>query len=405
MATFSYLPTELVMQIAEYLQYVDMYEEPGIVYASVLRKRQATLANFCLVNKQWYSVAISKLYCSPSLLSGESILKFLRTLCPNHRDRRRDRDRPELGLLIHTLNLGNLVHHSSNSRTARLINKARKMRIFTAPQYSFSLNCLAPLSKCSELRSLDLSRIYNTGINFPTLKNTISKLENLWRLCLPASIPITHCSTKSEGGPGDWPHYLGDMILSGEFDHEVMEKFEWPPHIESIKITQGRALSNLIIDAILSHPTVQMNLEEFIIDSTCSYIHFEHFEEVETSVMYELPCLDRVQIPCDLARFFGMFDSESEDVMGFKSLTLTEPVDCEGEYLDPDLGGDLIGSVEFGPLCLIWGLEVPIGLMEEYALDQFELDELIVAHLDDVSDDELDAWPALPGFSVRKKDS
>ncbi|KAJ6020594.1 hypothetical protein N7540_006098 [Penicillium herquei] len=399
MAVFGYLPTELVMEIAGYLRCLEMYQGPEIEYRSALQQKQVTLAKFCLVNSQWYSVAISMLYFKPIFASGGSFQKFLRTICSTPKNRRQAYS--DLGLLIRHLDLSNLIHESSNSKTARLLNKARGLRLFSAPQSSFSLNCLAPLSKCSEMTFLDLSRAHNTGITFPVLKNTMSKLKKLWRLSLPASIKLTPCIPESEGGPGQWPESLIDLVISGELDHEVMKVFEWPRNLLYLEISHAKGLSDLTIDAILSNPGIQPCLESFIIKSNCSYLEFGHFDEAETSVMYGLPSLDRVEIPCDMARFFGMLDT-NEPVMGFKCLVLTEPVDGEGEYVDPDLGGDIVASLEYGPLCEIWALELPRSFMREYNLHRHHVDALVMSHLDDVSDDELDDWHAPPGLSIRK---
>ncbi|KAJ5703444.1 hypothetical protein N7493_011833 [Penicillium malachiteum] len=399
MASFSYLPSEIVMQIADYLDDYDMFTAPEMDHRAVLKNRQAGMAKFCLVNRQWYAVGISKLYCRPFLSSGNSFQQFLQTICPNAKNKALDRS--DLGSLIYHLDLGNLVHHSSNSKTGRLINKARNLRFMIAPRYSFSVNSLAPLSKCSEMKILDLSRVSSSGITFPTLKNTISKLKKLWCLSLPVSVPLTPTIQNTTGYPGPWPESLTNMTISGDIDARTMERFEWPPKLHTLKISLARGLTNAIIDSILYSPGVQRGLEDFTIESNCTYASVGQFEEVSTSVMYELAFLDRVKIPCDMARFFGMLGT-SQMPMDFKALSLGEPADGDGDYVDPDLGEDVILSLELGPLCEIWGLTLPPSFMQEYHLEREEIDDVIMSHLDDVSDEELDEWPALPGLSVRR---
>ncbi|KAJ5608871.1 hypothetical protein N7528_009438 [Penicillium herquei] len=399
MANFAYLPSEILIQIADYLDDYDVCAAPGMSHRAVLKNRQAIKANFCLVNRQWYSVGISKLYCCPFLLSGNSFQKFLQAICPNAKNKALDRS--DLGSLIHHLDLGNLVHHSSNSKTGRLINKARNLHFMIAPRYSFSVNSLAPLSKCSKMRILDLSRVSSSGITFPQLKNTISKLENLWRLSLPASVPLTPTIPNTTGYPGPWPKSLTDMTIAGDIDPRTMEVFDWPPYLDTLKISLARGLTAVIIEAILSNEGVQRGLEEFTIESNCTYANVGHFEDVSTSVMYELERLDRVSIPCDLLRFFSMVDT-LEMPMYFKGLTLTGPADGEGDYIDPDLGEDLAHSLEFGPLCEIWGLVLPPSFMAEYEWNRAEMDDLIWSHVDDVSDEELDEWTLFAGLTIRR---
>ena len=124
-----YLPTEVLIHIAKFI-FDDWRNnaEPSF---------QVTLQRFCSVSRQWYSAGIEFLYYRPQLDKGNSFLLFTNTVCPSIRSR--ERRKVDLGSLVHVLNLGSLVHHSSNSLTARLLGRVKKnLRTFVAPRISFS---------------------------------------------------------------------------------------------------------------------------------------------------------------------------------------------------------------------------------------------------------------------------
>ncbi len=135
-----YLPNELLKQI--------------ILYVAISEQYQETLYSACLVSRQWYSVAIGKLYDSPYLY-GSKFFSFVNSIAP-------PTVRPGrpggLGGLVRTLDLSQLIHQSTRSLTAKLIGRTKShLESFTAPQTSFAVNAFPALTKCSNLRKLDLS--------------------------------------------------------------------------------------------------------------------------------------------------------------------------------------------------------------------------------------------------------
>lgn len=64
----NYLPDELLLEILTYIP-------PG-------PETQETLATWCLVSRQWYDVAIQRLYEAP-FLAGKAYDLFTRTICPS----------------------------------------------------------------------------------------------------------------------------------------------------------------------------------------------------------------------------------------------------------------------------------------------------------------------------------
>lgn len=120
-----FLPTEIVIQI---IYAVSKNVAPDT--------RQETLYSCCLVSRQWYSAAVPFLYERPRLGRGKSFEKFTAIVCPPVRAAK---SRTNLGTLVRRLDMSPLVHHSSNSLTARLLGRVKEnLEVFIAPAASFS---------------------------------------------------------------------------------------------------------------------------------------------------------------------------------------------------------------------------------------------------------------------------
>lgn len=99
-------------------------------------RRQRSMYACCLLSRQWYSAAIEFLYERPRLDRGLSFKKFTDTVCPPIAARK---SKLNLGSLVRRLDLSGLVHHSSNSLTARLLGRIRaNLEVFIAPSVSFA---------------------------------------------------------------------------------------------------------------------------------------------------------------------------------------------------------------------------------------------------------------------------
>jgi hypothetical protein len=118
-----YLPTEIVIQIL-----TNVAEDEFA--------RQTTLHACCLVSRQWYACAITRLYEKPRIDTGASFTKFTNTICPPIGVRK---DKWNFGALVHRLDLRSLVHHSSPSLSARLLGRVKEnLEVFLAPRASFA---------------------------------------------------------------------------------------------------------------------------------------------------------------------------------------------------------------------------------------------------------------------------
>lgn len=120
-----HLPTEIIVQI---VSFAASDEDDA--------RRQRSMYACCLLSRQWYSAAIAFLYERPRLDRGLSFKKFTDTVCPPIAARK---SKLNLGSLVRRLDLSGLVHHSSNSLTARLLGRIRaNLEVFIAPSVSFA---------------------------------------------------------------------------------------------------------------------------------------------------------------------------------------------------------------------------------------------------------------------------
>lgn len=126
-----HLPTEIVVNLAN-----SLYEARSDFWYKDEVSRQHDMHKFCLVSRQWYSAGIRLLYRQPQLFGGNRFTNFVRTICPSSREKK---STLELGSMVESLWLNKLVHHSSNSMTARLLVRTHKSLVeFVAPRVSFS---------------------------------------------------------------------------------------------------------------------------------------------------------------------------------------------------------------------------------------------------------------------------
>ncbi|CDM33996.1 hypothetical protein CBS147339_5682 [Penicillium roqueforti] len=304
-----YLPTEVLIHIAKFIfdGWKNNADPPSY---------QVTLQRFCSVSRQWYSAGIEFLYYRPQLDEGNSFLLFTNTVCPSIRSR--GRRKVDLGSLVHVLNLGSLVHHSSNSLTARLLGRVKKnLRTFVAPRISFSINSLAPLAKCKELCYLSLHLVAEP-IALPAIKKAISNIDKLQSLELSSTTLITDDSSTE-----DWPPNLRYLQVGGQFVTDRMYSFKWPPNLVSLTLCGCDSLNTPILEDILINEQLRTTLTQLIIHSANS----EMFKEGPSGILRALMALESLRIPIDLLYEFLIlpaFDSR-DSPLSIRGLELTAP--------------------------------------------------------------------------------
>lgn len=119
--TAVHLPPEIIIQILSYIP-----RRPAT---------QSTFYSCCLLSRQWYAVAVHRLYHTP-YITGKNFKHFVATICPSVNAHVRKSDLAEL---VRRLDMGNLVHDGSKSLTARLLGRVKPvLEEFVAPQASFA---------------------------------------------------------------------------------------------------------------------------------------------------------------------------------------------------------------------------------------------------------------------------
>ncbi|EED20190.1 F-box domain protein [Talaromyces stipitatus ATCC 10500] len=288
-----YIPTEIILQIVSRLDRSLRGQE-----------RQRTLYNICLVSHQWYSVALSFLYSRPRLEKGNAYRKFTDVLCPPAGLPKTSKDYKDLGGLVRRLNLSRLVHHSSNSMTARLIGRVREnLEVFIAPAAGFSVNCLSPLSKCTNLRYLDLSLVHEP-LSFESIIKSIRSMKRLITFRSPASMRITHEPFSKHTEYPKWPPNLTTLQLSGTIETSSMDTFHWPENITQLCLKNCLTLSLEVMTAILSNPQLGTKLKRLTISTYNRGLQPECIHLIPAF----LPNLVFLSIPGDLVQdmFFSM---------------------------------------------------------------------------------------------------
>jgi hypothetical protein len=197
------LPSEIIAQILSYIP-----------------RRENTQSTFwacCLVSRAWYSAGIALLYNRP-YINGGNFAEFVRTVCPSKNAHIR---LSTLAILVRKLDMGELVHNSSRSLTARLLGRLKgNIEEFVAPQASFAINSFAALSKCTKLRHLDLSLI-SASISNKLLFQTLKSLQELETLFFPRS--SSHDQEQTDV-PYAWPPKLKVLHLAGGINDHFLPK-------------------------------------------------------------------------------------------------------------------------------------------------------------------------------------
>lgn len=197
-----------------------------------------------LVSRRWYSAAISILYERP-YLDGGNFNQFVTTVCPSKNAHIRQ---STLAVLVRRLDMGELVHNSSKSLTARLLGRLKgNVEEFVAPQSSFAINSFAALSKCTRLRHLDLSLI-SASVSNKLLFQTLKALQDLEVLFFPRS--SSHDKEREETAYS-WPPKLKALHLAGGIDDFFLEKHlvNVPASLQRLSIQH---CTNIYSDALLS---------------------------------------------------------------------------------------------------------------------------------------------------------
>ena len=181
------------------------------LYISRSLEAQPTFYSCSLISHLWYTISTPYLYAHPDL-DGCNFEPFTTTICPSKNAKIRH---SPLASLVRRLDMSRLVHNSSRSLTARILGRLKpNLEEFVAPQASFAINSFAALSKCTELRELNLSLI-SASISNKQLFQTLAPLQKLETLFFPrTSTGLTHRQEERY----TWPARLKVLHLAGGID-------------------------------------------------------------------------------------------------------------------------------------------------------------------------------------------
>ncbi|KAK5942221.1 hypothetical protein PMZ80_006176 [Knufia obscura] len=245
----TYLPDEVLDLV---ISYVQQSRSP--------KAAQRDLWSCCLVSRDWYATAVKHLYQAP-VISSRNFGEFARTLSPPVASRSR-----RIGLedFVQYLDIGMLAYESKKSTTSRLISRTKSsLRSFTAPAVSFSMTCLAPLSKCMCLQQLDLSRD-EYDFDLSQLMRSIKAITSLAWLNLPKNCLTLHYETN--------------------YDNMARQKAEfWPPSLTFLQLNESHmhttpGLWNIFLNS-LPH-----GLESLALRNNANYDPFDTMARIEASL-------------------------------------------------------------------------------------------------------------------------
>ncbi|KAF7517612.1 hypothetical protein PCG10_001096 [Penicillium crustosum] len=370
---YVHLPTEILMHIAK------LIFDDWLDGCADFPHPQVTLQKFCAVSRQWYSAGIEFLYCRPQLSKGNSFSLFVNTVCPPIRSRGRKAD---LGSLVQFLNLEALVHHSSNSVTARLLGRVKKnLKAFVAPRVSFSINSLAPLAKCKELAHLSL-KLVAEPIPLSAIKKAISNLDKLRYLELPSSMFIT-----DDGSSEDWPPNLESIKVGGQFYAEEMFYFRWPRNLTELKLCGCEDLDTPVLEHIVMNEQIRTTLTKLSIHR----LNGKMFKHGPSQILTELDKLHSLQIPVDLLYhllILPAFDP-GDFPSSIRELELTAPYDENFPMvMDPD---HICKALKFN-LSRVCYLGISPGCLQVIPeATHAKIDRFVWKNIDKCPDEELDS--------------
>lgn len=302
------LPQELLQQIFSYL----------------IGDQQALHA-CSLASLSWYSASVAYLYEEP-VITGKNYDPFVRAICPSVNAHVR---RNGLAELVKRLNMSSLVHNGSKSLTARLLGRVKTgLEAFVAPQASFAVNCLAALSKCSNLKHLDLSFV-SESIPMTDLLRSISLLPMLESLCLPRS---SAQDANRELKSCSWPSKLHRLHISGGIrDTSLISLNTLPPSLSQLVIGNCPHLSMASIGNILKTKGSQLHHLEILAPIPALTQGFKPL----VGFMDHVPSLRYLKISFDfLDSSFLLLEDVEGNPYPLRQLDLDcfDPADCDAFY-------------------------------------------------------------------------
>ncbi|KAI2085138.1 hypothetical protein LOZ36_004253 [Ophidiomyces ophidiicola] len=249
-----YLPPEIISLVLSFVQ--------------DLPEANETLTSCCLVSHEWWSMAAPILYEKPKI-PPKHYTTFTTILTSNDP---LYAPKGELGQHVRRLDLSELVYHSTNSLTARLLRSVRQgLQVFIAPAYSISSINLPSVAKCQKLRILDLSLVV-TELTLSEIKTATKSISSLTTLRLPRETSLTLSSNDIP-----WPPNLTTLQFGGDDPADIPDfskSFSWPEKLSSLTLHGCKRLTLDSIFAIFENDLFRQNLRRLRITDDNYKLHF-----------------------------------------------------------------------------------------------------------------------------------
>ncbi|MCJ1269660.1 hypothetical protein MMC22_009552 [Lobaria immixta] len=277
------------------------------------KNSQPTLHSCTLVSRLWYSPAVQALYECP-IVVGRNFDLFVNTMCPSVNVHVKKNG---LAILVKRLDMRMLVHDKSKSLTPRILQRCKEnLEEFVAPQAPFAINSFAALSKCTNLRRLDLSSIAYT-LDLNSFFNSIKGLDKLEFLYYPPSCRLNKMSEH----PSSWPKNLRELRIPGNLHEDSLEFMSsFPPSLRHLGIESCPRLIVSMVYFLLQKLGSQLESLEI------KYSRTMFGEGSLDHILFYLPVLRRLSIPAEgiTAVFFTCIsDISPEDRPPLVELELT----------------------------------------------------------------------------------
>lgn len=188
------------------------------------------------------------------------------------------------------------------------------------------INSLPALSKCVNLRYLDLSLV-GDPIPFTNLKKALSRLHKLSTLRLPRSTILTSPESSSASAVS-WPPQLTRLQLSGRFNPLTIPSFAWPPSLTSLSLKNCSDLSVSNLGSLMSSPHLNRSLQRLSISGANRGLQ----PESVNAILAFLPGLTTLSIPGDMVE-----DTFFEILCHMAPAVALEVLEFSYPSLDPNL--------------------------------------------------------------------
>ena len=227
-------------------------------------------------------------------------------------------------------------------------------------------------------------------MSFTRLKKAVSHLHNLQILHLPTRMVID----RPDSTAGKWPPNLRLMRLGGVLDPDAMRNFDWPPALSELILSESSNLNTATIENILQNDQLASSLKRLCFLPG----HKKPLGGLPTYALFSLPHLTTLEMPLSLLPDLKLLNYGPEALPIRELIFLSEDADALDNTVD--YTGEIFEALHTN-LRNLFFLSIPRTLVSLWTDEMVaNMDETIMNHLDEASDDELEDI-VLEGLGLR----